>query len=137
MPTVLAVLAGYIVMAVLVMAGTIAAAAALIPGGLAATRQQAAGLPPRAYLSANLILSVVAAIVGGWVTVTIAPQEGRLAIAELAVLVIVLGIASERSERRRQAATSTAARQPTWYPVTITALGVVGAIFGGWLRLHY
>lgn len=99
-------------------------------------RQPAAGRPPRSYLTANLVLSALAAGVGGWVTATIAPQAGFTALGELSALVLVLGLVAQRSEHRRQVAGAVPGRQPSWYPVTITALGIVGVLAGGWLRLQ-
>ncbi len=62
--SILSVVAAYMGMAVIVMIGTVVAASAMIPGGMAAARNLS-GEPPRNYLDANLALSFVGALFGG------------------------------------------------------------------------
>jgi hypothetical protein len=111
-----AVVAGYVVMAVLVMAGTMAWVATMVPGGIAAMRQnpraQAMTPTPR-YLAMNLVLSLVAAIAGGWVT---ARLGGNL--VGLAAVLLVMGVVS--------AFMPEAKRQPPWYRYLIPVVGLAG-----------
>lgn len=125
--SVLSVIAGFLTMAIVVMLGTFAAAAALLPGGLAAVRNSQ-GPPPSqsgTYLLANLAVSFIAAVLGGWVAARLAPGSPKAHVIALAVLVVLMSIATAVTQK---AATS---NQPGWYPITIAVLGVVGVLVGG------
>jgi len=126
--SVLSVVVGYLVMAIIVMIGTIALAAAIIPGGLSGMRNAQAPPPPsKGYLYANLALSLVAAVVGGWLTARMAPNAPFTHAAVLAAFVVAMGVVSARNEK---------ARQPSWYPWTIAIVGVAGVLIGGVCELR-
>ena len=82
------VVAGYFAMAVIVIIGTIAASAATIPGGLAAAKNPDL-VPPRSYLIANLALSFVAAMFGGWLCARLAPRIHTRIVMYLLVAVML------------------------------------------------
>jgi hypothetical protein len=121
-----AVISGIVCLLVVVTAGTIAATALFIPGGLRAAMDPAA--PPQlttSYLSANIAVSLLAAILGGWVTARLAPAAPQSHVLVLAVLALGAAIPS---------ATSPALGQPRWYGLVIGIVGVGGILLGGWLR---
>lgn len=114
------VVAGYFAMAFLVIIGTIAATAATIPGGLSAARDQGL-VPPRNYLIANLAVSFVASMFGGWLCARLAPGSPLIHAGALVVLLIVMSVISARSQARNQ---------PSWYPWTIGVVGSVAVFIG-------
>ncbi len=116
--TIESVIAGYLAMAAVVMIGTVAAAATMIPGGLAGAKALDRP-PPRNYLLANLVVSFVAALVGGWVTTRMAASRPGLHAIALAVLVVLMSVVSARSQAKQQ---------PKWYPWTIAVVGVAGIL---------
>jgi hypothetical protein len=122
-----ALVAGYLSMAVLVMLGTVAATAALVPGGLAALRGGAApGVVPAGYLAANLVVSLLGAILGGWVAARIglrAPLAHALVLAAVAGALALLG-----------AVRGAQPGQPAWYPWALVAIAIGGIVLGGWIR---
>lgn len=125
--SVAAILAGYGFMALTVMVGIIIATALFVPGGVPAAMS---GAPPAslpvAYLAANLGISLLGAVLGGWITARIAVFAPFGHAAALAAIVATLTILS--------AAMGPAGSQPVWYPIVIGILGVVGVLAGGMLR---
>lgn len=110
---VLAVLAGFVAMAVLVAVLTVIVAAA--------TGASESDLPT-SYLILNIAGSAAAAVAGGWV----AARVGRPDVWPIWVLVgaiMVLGIPGVMGGPVRG--------QPAWYPVAIVFLGGIGAAIGG------
>jgi peptidoglycan/LPS O-acetylase OafA/YrhL len=116
---------GYAAMAIIVMLGTALAAGALYPGGFSAAKKLETP-PPPAYLYANLALSFVAALAGGWVCADRAPSQPMIHVAVLAALLLVMSVFSAKSFR---------GKQPSWYPKTIAAIGVLGVVGGGLIRV--
>ena len=120
-----AVVAGYVAMVVIVMLGTLALAVSIYPGGLAAlrARMQSSGAasmprPSPIYLASNIVLSLVAAMMGGWVTLRVAVREPAGHLAALCVVLVVMGVISARRPGSEL--------QPAWYRVVIPIVGVVG-----------
>ena len=107
-----AVLAGFIVMAVLVMAGTALAASVLAPGGT----------PTTPYLAANLTISFVAALTGGFLAARIARRNIARHVFVLAAIMLALGLPGLFAP---------APGQPVYYPAVVLALGVTGVLLGG------
>lgn len=121
--SVLAVLGGFITMAILVMISTAVAAQKLIPGGLRAMATP--GTPvPRAYLTANLAASALAAFLGGFVTARIAATMPLRHGLYLAAFMCAMGMLSARME---------AGRQPRWYQVIMCTVMPAIAVLGAWL----
>jgi hypothetical protein len=120
-----AVVAGYAIMVILVMA-SFAVAGSLFkmrvrtPGGDAPA-------PTPSYLAYNLSSGLVAAVAGGWVTGCIAKHNLLWHAGALALLIAAMGVVSARRPQPGQ---------PSWYPLTITAIGVAGALAGGWLCMQ-
>ena len=136
---VLGVIVGYLAMAIVVFATlsgaylTLGADRAFAPGTYEVSTL---------WLATSFTLSLIAAMVGGWVCSRIA---GPGAVKALAGLVLVLGIilvipaldpASDTRPTVRAADTPnleamTNARQPTWVSLTIPVLGAIGVLIGG------
>jgi hypothetical protein len=121
MSSIISVVAGYLGMAVVVMIGTALAAAVFIPGGFSAARSLK-NAPPANYLYANLALSFVAALFGGWLCARLAPNNPLVHAGALAAVLLVMSLLSAKSQ---------AAKQPSWYPWTIALMGVAGVLLGG------
>lgn len=117
-----AVAAGFVTMVILVMIGSIAIAATTMPGGIAALKQvQQGGPAPTPTLQVyvmNIVMSLVAAFVGGWVALRLAGRAPVGHLAALAVVVLLMGLVS--------AFVPGSASQPTWYKLLIPLVGVAG-----------
>ena len=115
------VLFSYVFMVVFVVVTTAVAIKVLLP---AEGRNESRELPP-AYLSANLISAVVAALLGGWVAGSFGSQPLANGF-ELALVVAVMGVASMRREPN--------AEQPRWYALVLAWGMPVIVLVGAWLR---
>ena len=124
--TLAAVAAGYVAMAVVVMIGTAAAVAALVPGGVASMRNRTPGPLPAGYLVANLAVSFAAAVLGGWVAVWLATTPTLTPALFLCALVVIVAFAMYRKGPQPG--------QPTWYPLIVNILCVIGVLVGGWVK---
>ena len=121
-----AVLGGFISMAIVVMIGTMAATAALVPGGLKSMRNGAkAGTVSARYLMVNLTVSLLAAILGGVVTTRIAITDQWAHTIALAIFVLIMSAGSARQSGGAPNG------QPAWYARAIAAIGVGGVLIGG------
>jgi hypothetical protein len=85
------------------------------------------GSPSTGYVLVNLGYSLMAAILGGYVTAMIAHDNILRYAFALALIVLVLGGLSALQER---------GRQPVWYQLTLLAIMPIGAILGGLLRMR-
>jgi peptidoglycan/LPS O-acetylase OafA/YrhL len=84
--------------------------------------------PPTRYYASNIALSLVAALIGGWVTARVSGPPVRNSLVGLAVLVLAMGLVS--------ALMSGSDSQPAWYKLVIPLIGVAGvalsaALVGG------
>jgi peptidoglycan/LPS O-acetylase OafA/YrhL len=116
--SVLAVIAGYVTTTIVVMVGILLATVAFVPGGLRAAMSPVTELPP-AYLTANLIVSFAAALVGGFVTARIATRSRRAHVLAFAGLLFVMSLLSTIAGRQPG--------QPDWYPWVVALVGIAGA----------
>jgi hypothetical protein len=122
-----AIVAGFGFMAATVMVGSIMATALFVPAGVTAT--QGGGAPvalPVLYVAASLLISLLGAVMGGWLAARIgafAPLSHALA---LAILTAVLAALS--------ALQAPDGAQPAWYPPVVGSIGVAGVLLGGKLR---
>jgi hypothetical protein len=130
MRSVLSIGAGLVAMMVVVMAGTAAATAAFVPGGIAGAMQKPAdGVAPPlpgSYLTANLLVSLAAAILGGWVASRFAPFHPQ---THVYVLTLVAGLLAVPS-----AIKAGSMGQPSWYGWVIAVVGIAGVLIGGWVE---
>jgi hypothetical protein len=123
-----AVVLGYIIMAVIVMIGSVALLASVVPGGMAALKTMrgnpdAMPKPTPRYFAMNLTLSAIAALVGGWVTKRVAGEPSHSYVLALASMTVLLGALTAFKG-------TGAERQPTWYKVVIPLIGAVGVLLG-------
>jgi hypothetical protein len=122
-----AVVAGFGFMASTVMVGSIIASALFVPSGM--TGAQGGGAPaamPVLYVAANLLFSLLGAVMGGWLAARIgafAPLSHAIA---LAIVTAVLAAMSALHPGD--------GAQPAWYPPVVGILGVAGILLGGKLR---
>jgi hypothetical protein len=119
--SILAIVTGYLAMVIIVVVGTILAVRILLRRPLAEMRQSASAPPPARYVAANLVASAIAAIVGGFVTATIAVDHRIRHGVALAVVMLLMSVVSTR-----RAGTA----QPRWYQFTIMAVMPLLALAG-------
>ena len=123
----LAVLSGYLALAVAVVAMTPIAIWLFIPAELLKQR------PPAytdAYIVSNFVYSFVAAVLGGWVTARMAPRSPLAHAGALAGVMVIFALGDILAKGVPEAA----AHQPSWYGWAVALTGAVGALAGGWLR---
>ena len=118
--SIVAVIAGYTVMAVLVMLGF-----GLIKKLMPEAFPTPAAFPVTGVALIIIGLGLIAAIVGGFVSAWIAGQKKLRHGIILGVVVLVLGIIS---------ALVSPVEQPLWYNASIILAGVIGVILGAVLR---
>jgi hypothetical protein len=80
----------------------------------------------RVAVAAILVVSTLAAIMGGWITARLAGRAEMLHAAALAAVMAVMTLRVMLGDRPDG--------QPAWYAPTVGALGVAGMLAGGWLR---
>lgn len=114
----LALLAGFAVMAAIVIAVT-AVLQKLVPAWVGPL-----GGPRPAYVVTNMGYSFLAAMAGGYITAWIAGAMAH--VLALAIVVLVLGALS---------ALQTRGKQPVWYQLALLAISPLGVVAGGLLRL--
>jgi hypothetical protein len=117
--SVLAILGGYVSMAIVIVLLT-AVLKLLLP-----TWFPTSGAPTGSYLAINIAYSFVAAFAGGYVAVWIAPRAPIQHAIALAAFVLLMSIVS---------AIGYGNRQPRLYQVVLTVLMPVAVICGGWMR---
>jgi hypothetical protein len=128
MRSIISVVAGFVVVMAVVIAGTAASTELIVPGGLfdAATGSPAA--LPGNYYAANLVVSAMGAMLGGWVTARMAPAAEMAHVFALVLLILLMSVPALLGYGPGVEV------QPMWYKITLPILGMSGAILGGWLR---
>jgi hypothetical protein len=116
----LALLAGFLSMAVLVGAATVVLAK-LVPEWVGAP-----GHPRAGYIFVNLGYSFAAAMAGGYVTAWLAKDSPLIHALALALIVLLLAALSAIQQR---------GTQPIWYQLTLIAISPLGVLAGGLVRL--
>ena len=106
-----ALVVGYVVTAMIVIVGVTGAAKLLVPVGEG---------PGTEYLVANIAISFLAALAGGFAARQVGRADRLEATLLLATLVLVLGLLMEGGSA-----------QPRWYGLTIPLIGAVGVVLGG------
>ena len=141
----LAVIVGYLAMAIAVFVTLTLAWLALGPGFAfkAGTTEVTLG-----WIAINLPLSFACAVLGGWVTARIARRPGPVKALAVVILVLGLGMAlahifmddpaasGETADRATSGTLSSfeaasEAIQPPWYNFVIPFVGVAGVLLGG------
>ena len=123
----LAVLSGYLVLAVAVVVMTPVAVWLFIPAELLKQR------PPAytdAYIVSNFIYSFAAAVLGGWVTARMAPKSPLAHAGALAGVMAIFALGDILAKGAPEAVS----QQPLWYGWAVALTGAAGALAGGWLR---
>ena len=116
----LALIAGFLSMAILVAAAT-TLFVKLAPGFVGEQ-----GHPKPGYVLFNVIYSIIAAAVGGYVTAWIATDNPLVKTLFLALIVLLLAALSALQQR---------GKQPIWYQLLLIAITPAGVLLGGYLRL--
>ena len=125
----LAILSGYLAMALIIALGSAAAVALLVaPTGRSAP---VIVLPPAFYV-ADFAFTLLGGIGGGWLTTRLAPRN-PLAHAGALTGVLAL-IAVLHATGLLGTAPSTRIQHPAWYELASATISVVGVLIGGILR---
>lgn len=111
--SILAVITGFVVVVVGVMAAS---------WGVAWALGVEEGAPSTAYLVLNVTGSALAAVAGGFTAAVIADRRGFIHASALALILVVLGLVEGGADY---------VGRPSWYPVAIGVLGPLGALLGG------
>jgi hypothetical protein len=119
--TFLALVAGFAVMALLVMA-MMALLTWLVPSW---TGMESSALP--GYMFVNLGYSFLASAAGGYVTAWVAGDNPLIHVLALALVVLALASLSALQLR---------GKQPIWYQLTLVAISPIGVLAGGLVRLR-
>lgn len=139
--SILAVVAGYLVLGVLIF--TIFTAAYLMMGADRAFKPQSYD-PSALWLVASFVLGLLAAVIGGVVCAAIARRQGP--VTALAVVVLVLGVLlafptlsavpdpAPRTGDVPNLEAMTKAKTPSWVAFTNPVVGAVGVMLGGRIR---
>ena len=122
--SVAAVICGFLATAILVGVSTAIASAAF---GVE-QKPDANATAPTTYLAANLFLSLLSAVVGGYICGWIAPSYPLVHAVVLAGLLGVLSLVTALT-------TGAAPGQPAWYPWVIGVIGISGVVIGGFVRV--
>lgn len=117
--SIVAVFAGFVVAALLVVVSTWIVAPAL---GLAGAE------PGPGYLLFNLVTSALAGVLGGYVAARVAPHTHWGHVGTLAVILLLLSMPGILQPP--------APGQPTWYPVLLAMLGPATVLLGGVLAIR-
>jgi hypothetical protein len=125
MRSALAVVAGFVVMAAIVMITTVLAFRLVLHQPLAAMRAAGSGPPSNKYLATNLAGSALAALIGGYTAAAIAGHAALAHGTGLAAVMLVMSAISMRQAGRTQ---------PRWYQWVLLTVMPVLAIAGAGLR---
>ena len=141
MRTVLAVIAGYAVIAIFIVT---AFTLAYMAGGAGFAFQGESLDVTTGWLAMATVVNLVAACLGGWIASVIAKEKSPTAVKVLAGIVLVLGLLlalvnlrSERPTPSKPIAELTSseaaqfATQPNWYNFIIPLIGFAGVLLGG------
>jgi hypothetical protein len=114
----IAVLAGAVVAAVLFQVGAAVAFVTLYGIPLGASP----GRPTVGYFVLNLGFAGIAAMAGGWVTARLARQRRRIYVGALALVLAAMAL---------WGFSQPASQWPGWYPSVLALVGLVGTLAGG------
>ncbi len=143
--SILAAVAGYIVMAVTVILGIVIAWQVFGPTGAFVGESTT---PTTAWLVSNLVFGLLSAIVGGTVAVKIDRSDNQRAVRILCGIILVLGVGLAvagigAEPKPLPEGTSVAelsfteageiASPPTWYNFVMPVVGALGVLAGSWI----
>lgn len=115
--SIVSVVAGYLVMAVIVVASM-----ALLGSAMGLTQTST---PPTSFMVISVALGAAAAVAGGWTCARLAPAPVARHINILVILVVVLGLLSAVGSLE------TSNPPPLAYNLALPVVGAAGAWFGG------
>lgn len=118
--SIVAVLAGFALMVLIVMSTTV-----LLVRRLKVNPAAGPDALSAAYLAGNLVCSAIAALAGGWLAASLAPGRPLMHGVALAVLMVITTLFSMGQS---------SARQPSWYPVTLAIAMPLIACGGAWIE---
>ncbi len=124
MRSIICVVAGFVVVMAVFVAGTAAATELIVPGGLFEAATGPADAIPATFFAASLVVLTMGTVLGGWVTARMAPSRELAHVAALAALIIVMALGTLRAE----------SGEPIWFVYALPLFGVIGSLLGGWLR---
>jgi hypothetical protein len=127
----LALLSGYATVVLIILVLTPLAARLLIPAEMLAAK------PPQltnAYLASNFVYGFGAAVVGGWLTAMMAPRKPMAHAGALAAVLLAFAVIGMLGAMGEGAEAASVSGQPSWYGPGTAAMGIAGALVGGWLR---
>lgn len=108
------------------MAGVVIVATFLAAGMLAEPSRAGAATATTSWLAVNVMYSLAAAVLGGWLAARLAPRVPYAHAIALAALALAMALPAVFR--------GASAGQPAWYPGVMTALGVSGILAGGLLH---
>jgi hypothetical protein len=117
----LALLAGFVSMAILIAAAT-AALAKFVPEWTGTPGQPRAG-----FLFVNLGYSLAAAMAGGYITAWVSMENPLILVLALALTVLLLTALSALQQR---------GQHPIWFQLLMSAITPAGVVLGGLARLR-
>lgn len=126
--TAAAILAGFLLMVLIVMVGTIVATTFFVTEEIAEMRELTVTLPA-GYLVANLVISLLAAVAGGWLASRLDGPGRWRPVLGMAALVFLTSLFNMRSPAGSGGTLA-------WYPWVILVIGVAGTLLGGWSRMR-
>ena len=126
--SIFAVIGGFVVVMAVVYAGTLVATELLHPGGLAVAVNQPPEAAPPTYYAFLIVISMMGAVLGGWVTSRMAPDREMMHVFGFAALVSLVTLSSVLGYGE------SAHLQPVWYKWLFPLAVVGGALFGGRMR---
>jgi len=127
----LALLSGYAAIVIIIMVITPLAARLLIPAEMLAAKPP---LLTDAYLASNFVYGFGAAVLGGWLTAMMAPRKPMAHAGALAMVLLAFAAIGMVGASGGGAEAAMATGQPSWYGPGTAAVGILGALAGGWLR---
>ena len=128
MRSIIAVVAGFVVVMGVFIAGGAAATELIVPGGLLQAATGPREALPLTYFAAILVISAMGAMLGGWVTARMSPSRELAHVLALSVLVILMSVPGLLEYGPSYDV------QPGWYRWGLPLFGVGGALLGGWMR---
>jgi hypothetical protein len=117
--SIMALVGGFAIMAFLMIALMVVAAWTL---------HLSAGTRTQPWFVANLVVSGLAALVGGYSTAALAPNRPRTHVIALAIMILAMSLSQLGHKEPSQLA------QPRWYAGALAVIGPLSAMLGGMLR---
>ena len=128
--SIFAIVGGFVVVMAVVYAGTLAATELLHPGGLAAAVNKPPEAAPDTYYAFLIVISLMGAVLGGWVTSRMAPDREMAHVFVFTALVSLISLSSVLGYGE------TAHLQPVWYKWLFPIAVIGGSLLGGRMRAN-